>query len=218
MKKQFRFNSALLRSGVRVCICFLLGMGLAAKAQETVTIAMGARAPGGTNYFFRTTGQAGVFFINGSDIGTILLKACDLDQDGKLTISELKAVAAASFKLWDTNADGSLSQSEFSAALKEFFPAPQAGAAHGMRVVNGVVETVSVGELPTPDAVLAKHIFAGADANKDGLLTLQEINDFLDKSFVSWDQDGSGSLNAEELNTAFGQLSLPDEALTAPAR
>jgi len=70
--------------------------------------------------------------------------------------------------------------------------------------------------LPTADAVLVKHIFAAADANKDELLSLQEINDFLDKSFVSWDQDGGGSLNAEELNTAFGQLSLPDEALTAP--
>jgi len=142
MKKQFRFNSMLLRSGVRACICFLLGAGLAAKAQETMTIAVGAGSPGGTNYFFRTGGQArvGAFFINGSDIGTILLKACDLDQDGKLTISELKAVAAASFKLWDTNADGSLSQSEFSIALKEFFPTPQAGAAHGMRVVNGVAE------------------------------------------------------------------------------
>jgi hypothetical protein len=63
---------------------------------------------------------------------------------------------------------------------------------------------------------LAKHIFAGADANKDGFLSLQEVNDFLDKNFSQWDQNSNGSLDEHEFAMAFGQLALPDEAATAP--
>jgi hypothetical protein len=49
-----------------------------------------------------------------------------------------------------------------------------------------------------------------ADANKDGLISSQELNDFLDKSFSQWDQNGDGVLDAQELSNAFGQLAMPD--------
>jgi hypothetical protein len=77
-------------------------------------------------------------------------------------------------------------------------------------VINGVATEVSPDELPTPDGQLTKHILAGADSSKDGLLSLQELSNFMDKSFGQWDQDGNGSLNAQELNAAFGQLAKPD--------
>lgn len=220
MKNQFRCGSVILQYGVRLFACGLVAVGSILHAQETVAIDVRAGSPGGTNFLFRTggPGRAGALFINGSDIGTILLKACDLDQDGKLTLTELKQMAAASCKLWDTNADGSVSQSEFSAALKEFFPAPPPGAARGMRVMNGVAQSVSAEELPSPDVILSRRIFAAADSNKDGLLSLQEINDFVDKSFAQWDQSGNGSLDAEELNTAFGQLAMPDDVFNAPVQ
>ncbi len=157
----------------------------------------------------RNTSFAGSEFglnINGSSIGTILLKTCDLNQDGTASLAELKEVAAAYFKLWDANSDGSVSGNELSTALKELFPAPPTG---GVRVVNGVAVEVAPGDLPTPDKQVTKHILAGADSNKDGLLSLQELNDYLDKSFSQWDQDGNGSLHAQELNVAFGELARP---------
>lgn len=196
----------------------LSGSGILLQAQEFGFASGGvpAGATDGTNHIFRTAGpgQAG-FVINGLDFGSVLLKACDLNQDGKATLAEVKEVASACFKLWDTNADGNLSQTELGAGLKALFPAPPPGAGYGVRMINGVATPVSPDELPTPDSQLAKHLFAGADANKGGSLSLQEINDFLAKNFSQWDQDSSSSLDAGEFALAFGQLTLPDGAATS---
>jgi Ca2+-binding EF-hand superfamily protein len=232
MKQQFRFISTTLRCGIRMSICGLLANGMFLQAQEFHTVVNGV-PPGvpadGTNHIFRTGGpvEAGLV-INGFDLGSVLLKASDIDQDGKATLAEVKQVASACFKLWDTNSDSYLSQAELAGALKELFPAPPAGGGFGIRTIRGApgspspytirgaAAPASSEELPTPDSQLAKHIFAGADANKDGFLSLQELNDFLDKNFSQWDQNSNGSLDEHEFAMAFGQLALPDEAATAP--
>ena len=190
------------------------------RAQEMRTMSVGlAFSGGGTNVVFQTGGGmgAGGFFINGSDIGTILLKACDLDQDARVTLAELKQFSAATCKLWDTNSDGCVSSNELSVAMKELFPAPPAGGVRAMRVVNGVPTEVPAGEIVTPDMAVVRNLVNGADSNKDGLLSAKEISDFLDKSFVQWDQNGDGSLDAQELSRAFGQLSFPEGIATSPA-
>src|SRR6185312_1973719 len=97
MEKRSLFGSAVLRLGACAFIACLAAIVPALRAQEVRAFAYGLSASpgGGTNYMFRTSGAAGagagVFFINGSDIGTVLLKACDLDQDGKVTLAEFKA-------------------------------------------------------------------------------------------------------------------------------
>lgn len=207
MKRKFQFSSVILLYGIRIFIGCLLANGLALRAQDTAFIPPGTPPPGGANHTFGTGGEFS-FFI-GPDMGTILLKTCDLDQNGKVTLAELKEVAAACFKLWDTNTDGSVSGNELTIALKGLFPAPPGGT-RGMRVVNGVEVEVAPGDLPTPDRQLSKHIMALADANKEGLLNLQELNDWLDKSFSQWDQNGDGSLDAQEFDVAFRELVRPD--------
>jgi hypothetical protein len=201
MKKQFQLNSTILGRGIHLFLCCLLANGLALQAQLTTS--------GGSG------GEFGLV-INGSDMGTILLSACDLDQNGNVMPAELNAVAVAYFKLWDTNADGGVSGSEFSTALMELFPAPPGGGVPATAVVNGVAVEIAPGDLPTPDRQLAEHILAAADSNKDGLLSLPELNDWLNQSFSQWDLEGNGSLNAQELNVAFSQLAAPDGAWTAP--
>jgi Ca2+-binding EF-hand superfamily protein len=243
MKKQFQLKSTVLQCGFRMSICGLLVNGMFLQAQEFQTVAIkvppGVPA-GGTNYIFQTGGpiEAG-FVFNGFDVGSVLLKTCDVDQDGKATLAEVKEVASACFKLWDTNDDGYLNQAELAAAaLKELFPAPRSGGGVGIHAIGAapgsaspyvirgaaapgssnllIATPVSSEELPTPDSQLAKHIFAAADSNKDGLLSLQEISDFLDQNFSQWDQDSNGSLDRHEFALAFGQLALPDCAATAP--
>jgi Ca2+-binding EF-hand superfamily protein len=207
------FSSTILRYGVSLFTCCLLANGLALRGQQRGTIISGAPPSGGAHLTFRTGGSGTEFglVINGSDIGTILLKTCDLDRDGKVTPAELNKVAAASFEIWDTNADGSVSGSELSTGLKELFPAPPAGGTRGVRVINGVAVEISPDQLPTPDAQVAKHMLAGGDSNKDGALTFQEVSAFLlGKCFSQWDQDANGSLDAQELDVAFGQLAKPD--------
>jgi hypothetical protein len=246
MKKQFQFISTVVQGGIRMSICGLLANAMFSHAQQFILVTNGV-PPGvpayGTNHIFQTSGrvEAGLV-INGFDLGSILLKASDVDQDGKAALGEVKYVASACFKLWDTNADSYLSKAELSAALKELFPVPPAGGGFGIRTFSGAPASgstdrpvtvaaqgsltvrgataapVSSEELPTPDSQLAKHIFAGADSNKDGLLTLQEVSDFLDKNFSQWDQNSNGSLDEHEFAAAFGQLALPDGAATAPVQ
>jgi len=152
--------------------------------------------------------QAGAFGGNNRpEIGAALLNICDLNHDGQVTLPELKEVADASFKLWDTNNVGSLSQSQLSSILQQFYPAPPPGVG-GTRIINGVAV------VPLPQQ-LAQQLFANADSNKDGLLTLQELNDFLERFFGQWDLDGNGSLNAQELGAAYRKFVMPDDPVQA---
>jgi EF hand len=201
MKRQFQLNSTIIRRGIRIFLGCFLANGLALQAQLTTS-----GGPGG---------EFGLV-INGSDMGTILLKACDLDQNGNVMLYELKQVALAYFRVWDTNADSSVSGNEISTALMALFPAPSGGGVPAMAVVNGVAVDVAPSDLQTPDRQLAKHILAAADSNKDGLLSFQELNAWLDQSFSQWDLDANGLLNAQELNIAFSQLAAPDAVWTVP--
>jgi hypothetical protein len=212
MKKQFQNSSAILRYGFCGIIAYLVTSGIALHAQDPER----GFIVGGVG-----TGQGGepqsgvIISINGSSIGATILKTCDLDQDGGAVLTELKKTALACVQLWDTNKNSSLSADEFSVGLKQLFPAPPTGAVRQVGFVGvnqGAVRSVqfSSDELPTPDKQLAKHILAGADSNKDSALTFEEISVFLSNCFSKWDQDGTGFLNAQELDMAFGQLAKPD--------
>lgn len=193
-------SSVILRPGLRLLAGCLLAMGIHLPAQNTIVMAASGGSGGGV-----------ALAINGVDIGAILLKACDLNQDGKVTLTELKTVAAACFKQWDTNNDGNLSVDELYTGLKNLFPAPRVGGqAQAMAMVNGVAVPVSPDDMPTPDKQITKHLMILADGSKDGLLSLQELDDWLDKSFGQWDQNGDGALDVSELDAAFGQLARPD--------
>ncbi len=204
MKRQHQFSSNIGRYGKRVIALCLLTMTATINAQEIGLVFNTKVGPGEPG-----AGAGGALFIRGQDIGTILQTNCDLNSDGGAAIAELKEVAIAKFQLWDTNADLSVTQLELSTALKNLFPIPPGGV-HAVRMINGVAVEATPEELPTPDKQISKHLFTEADANQDGLITLQELSDFFDKSFAGWDGDNNGLLDAAELNKAFFTLSRPD--------
>ena len=228
MKNRLSLQLTIISRFTRLAVCCLLAAGSFVAAQDSPS-AITVGGPGGTNtVFFSSAGgmqrtscimisaagfgsngvvMAGVS-INGKDIGSALLETLDLNHDGKVTLGELIQVADACFKLWDTNSDGYLSQGELSTGLSQFFPAPPVGG--GMAVINGTAVSISPDDMPTPGKQVTKHIMATADTNKDGFLSLQELNDYLTKSFPQWDQNGDGSLDTQELGMAFGQLAVPD--------
>src|SRR5262249_11496315 len=76
--------------------------------------------PGGSNPGFAL--QIGGNLLG--DIGAGLQKACDLNRDGNVTLLELKQVASACFKLWDTNNAGALDQTALLNGIKELLPMP----------------------------------------------------------------------------------------------
>jgi Ca2+-binding EF-hand superfamily protein len=217
MKKPFTPGLPRVRAFARTLACCLMAGTVILNGGKSYGDITG---PGNGNaVFFSSSGgmvvsvngstavaTAGIV-INGKDIGSILEDAFDLNHDGKVTLDELKQVADASFKLWDTNNDGYLSQGELSTGLGQLFPAPPTV---GMMAFNGVAVQVPADQMPTPAKQVTKHLFAAADTNKDGLLSLQELNDYLDKNFSQWDQNGDGSLSAQELAVVFAQFAMPD--------
>ena len=213
----------VLRFGIPIlCLFGLLEKGIVANAQEPRSVSvqgygngiivtdgvftavapngavagmMWGTGPGGSNAGFAL--QIGGNSLG--DIGAGLLKTCDLNHDGNVALLELKEVASACFKLWDTNNTGVLNQTALLNGIKDLLPMPLPPA--GL--------TPPPDEF-TPPGQLTKHILAAADSNKDGAVTLQELNDFLDQNFSQWDKDNNGSLNAQEFGLAFAQLAAPD--------
>jgi Ca2+-binding EF-hand superfamily protein len=141
----------------------------------------------------------GVFMVlNGQDIGSSLLKACDTNQDGTASASELNATLLNWFQQSDADSNGALSETELATALKSLFPAPQPPP----------------GAPPPPEDLalhnlLAKTLMATVDSNKDGWMTFQEGLAFVSQTFATWDANSNGSLDASEFAAAFAQLMPP---------
>jgi Ca2+-binding EF-hand superfamily protein len=166
----------------------LMALGQTANAQEyggITTKSAGGGVP-----------VRGVFMVlNGQDIGSSLLKACDTNQDGVADPSELNAALLTWFQQADTDSNGTLSETELATALKSLFPAPQPPP----------------GAPPFPEDLalhnlLAKTLMATVDSNNDGWMTFQEGLAFVSQTFAKWDANSNGSLDASELAAAFAQL------------
>jgi len=149
----------------------------------------------------KSVGRAGVLtrgvfmVLNGQDIGSSLLKACDTNQDGMASASELNAALLNRFQQADTDSNGALSETELAAALKSLFPAPQPPP----------------GAPPPPEEMalhnlLAKKLMVTVDTNKDGWMTFQEALSFVSQAFAQWDADSNSSLDTSELAAAFAQF------------
>jgi Ca2+-binding EF-hand superfamily protein len=144
----------------------------------------------------------GVFMVtNGQDIGSSLLEACDTNQDGIASASELNAELLNWFQRADTDSNGALSETEMASALKSLFPTPQPPP----------------GAPPLPEEMalynlLAKKLMVTVDSNKDGWMTLQEALAFVSQTFTKWDANSNGSLDTSELAAAFA-LFMPAPSL-----
>jgi Ca2+-binding EF-hand superfamily protein len=138
----------------------------------------------------------GVFMIfNGQDIGSSLLKACDTNQDGMASASELNTALLSWFQQTDADGNGTVNETELATALKSLFPAPQPPP----------------GAPPPPEEMalhnlLAKNFMLTVDNNKDGSITFQEALGFVSQTFARWDANSDGSLDASELAAAFAQF------------
>jgi Ca2+-binding EF-hand superfamily protein len=169
----------------------LMALGQMANAQDSggiTTNSTGGGVPG-----------RGIFMVvNGQDIGSSLLKACDTNQDGAASASELNATLLNWFQQADADSNGALSETELATALKSLFPAPQPPP----------------GAPPPPEDLglhnlLAKTLMTTVDSNKDGWMTFQEGLAFVNQTFAKWDANSNGSLDASEFAAAFAQLMPP---------
>jgi len=169
-----------------------LAFGHAANAQEGTGITI-QNAAGGM--IAGVPAQGVMIVLNGQDVGSSLLKACDTNQDGAATITEVKVALLNWFQQADTDRNGALSEVELATALKALFPLPQL--------------PLGVPPLPEDQALhnlLTTKLMAAVDANNDGWITLAEAMAFVDQNFSKWDADKNGWLDSSEFAAAFAQF------------
>ncbi len=128
----------------------------------------------------------------------------DANKDGALTMDEAKAEMAERhmdriedhFKAMDSNKDGSISHDEFVA---------------GHKAMDGKMAMGEHGDMPPPPAPMmhggmdmrmgmkmGKHLFARADANNDGKVTLAEALKAANTRFDAMDANKDGTVTAGE--------------------
>jgi len=192
MKKQC--SSAMSWLAIYLFAGFM-AFGQAANAQESPGITTWGAA-GGTIAGVPAYGV--MIVLNGQDVGSSLLKACDINQDGVATITEVKFALLNWFQQADTDKNGALSEGELATALKALWPLPPE-------------PPLGVPPLPEDHALhnlLAKKLMAAVDANNDGAITFQEAIAFVDENFSKWDADKNGWLDSSEFAAAFAQFML----------
>jgi Ca2+-binding EF-hand superfamily protein len=169
-----------------------LGLGYAANAQEGAGITIKDAA---ADVIAGVPAPSVMIVFNGQNIGASLLKACDANQDGAASESEVNAALLNWFHQADVDTNGVLSEVELATALQLLFPTPQPPP----------------GVPPPPEEMalhhlLAKKLMATVDANKDGWMTFQEALAFVTQNFSKWDANRNGSLDASEFAAAFAQF------------
>jgi len=171
----------------------LMAFGHAANAQESPGITTWGAADSGSIAGVPAYGVMLVF--NELDVGSSLLKACDTNQDGVATVTEVKYALLNWFQQADTDRNGALGEGELATALKLLFPPPEP----------------PLGAPPLPKdhalhSLLAKKLMAAVHGNNDGWINLVEAIAFVDQNFSKWDANSSGWLDASEFAAAFAQL------------
>jgi Ca2+-binding EF-hand superfamily protein len=171
-----------------------IALGHAVNAFESPEIT--TRGPAGDGVIAGVPGHGVMILFGGQDIGSSLLKACDVNQDGVATATEVKAALLNWFQQADADRNSALSEVELATALNALFPPPP---------------QPPPGVPPPPDDqallnLLAKTMMAAVDANHDGWITLQEASAFVDENFSKWDADKNGGLNSSEFAAAFAQF------------
>src|SRR5215813_9924747 len=100
-----------------------MAFGQAANPQENPGITTWGAA--GTGAIAGVPAYGVMIVLNGQDMGSSFLKACDTNQDGVATVTEVKYTLLNWFQQADTDRNGSLSQGELATAPKLLLPPPE---------------------------------------------------------------------------------------------
>ncbi len=118
----------------------------------------------------------------------------DTNKDGKVTWDEAWAFIQQRFAAADPDKDGSLTQKEMEAARLR--PGRPEGGPMG-----GHMGGAMGGPMGPQRERMVGMMFRGLDANRDGVVTLEEIRPMAEARFRAFDANGDGAVTRDELPT-----------------
>ena len=118
----------------------------------------------------------------GPDRGARMLELFDANRDGRVTWDEAWVFVTTRFTTADADRSGGLSLQEFATMRMRPANAPTPPAQHAARIEE-----------------MRGRMFRGLDANRDGQVTLVEIQPFAEARFRAMDANADGAVTAEEL-------------------
>jgi Ca2+-binding EF-hand superfamily protein len=138
-------------------------------------------------------------------VASDIFKAKDNDGSGSLSATEL-GTSAESLSEFDTNGDGQISSEELQAGLKARREKMQASMQNQM-AQNGQMGMLqaSMGQgvdMSAMDTKMSKGIMNEKDANKDGVLSAEELGVSAD-NLSAVDTDGDGNVSESELTASL---------------
>jgi Ca2+-binding EF-hand superfamily protein len=129
-----------------------------------------------------------------------MIKRFDTDGDNRVSLAEFQAGAADAFKAYDTDGDGQVTRSEIEAKRQAFRQARKEIRAAGKK--NGEDKTAvmeKIGAIRPPMLPgMRPKAFKQADTDKNGSLSLAEVNEQAAKIFKRRDTNGDGFIDAAD--------------------
>jgi hypothetical protein len=128
-------------------------------------------------------GNFGNFGI-GNNVGPQIFAQADKDKSGKVSKTEISAIADLWFAKLDADKSGKLTSEQFAERFYDAVPPRDTGDAPQQR---------------RPSRTTGPAIFAAADADKDGSLTSTELKSTFAKWFDQWDANKTGALSEDQI-------------------
>jgi Ca2+-binding EF-hand superfamily protein len=149
-------------------------------------------------------------FGPGNFLAKPLLEAFDSDKDGKLTKAELVGGLKKVFAAADKDRKGLVDETQLAEALNPLLPPPPfvKGPPGGFPDKGGKGGKGGF-RMFGPGNFLARGLVQRADKNKDGKLTLAELETTAEGVFKEADKNKDGKLDEEEMGTAVSLLFPP---------
>jgi spore coat protein H len=192
---------------------------LAGKSEGRELRGIGFGGPGG--------GPGGGGFGMGAFLARPVLEAADTDNDGKLSLGELRSAVKKFFKECDKDKKDSLDEKMLAAGINRVLPRPPGfggpppGGGPGRPPGGGPGGPGRPGAPPPGGGFGMGNFYAGAiirlaDANKDGKVTLDELLAAAEKLFKEVDTSKDGKLNEKELGEGLNRLFAPPPGFGRP--
>jgi Ca2+-binding EF-hand superfamily protein len=129
-------------------------------------------------------------------LATRMLADADRNGDDTLTRTEFSSLARIWFTRLDRNQQGRINEQEFMDRFDGITG----------RNPRGPNRDFPGGGAPPPpfNEVIAPDLFKALDSNKDGVITIGDLQATFDRWFRKWDTDHNGTLDEEELRAGLG--------------